>query len=206
MMRLKIWGNCKDKKWFKNNNPQENFEDDSIRKIEEIDNKKRALSEISVKPKKSLNSMVSKVASPFTVAPVQNRVDNSEKIKNEIINRNDSLNIKKEDRKSVDVWRASEVNENRLCEMETKQDSMGKDEILDQWLKRNPHRNGTITEDVDAENEEDSNRMSQSSLASKSDYRASEPKVQPQQQDEEEENELHKIHMLQSLQALQYLK
>ena len=95
---------------------------------------------------------------------------------------------------------------NRLCEMETKQDSMGKDEILDQWLKRNPHRNGTITEDVDAENEEDSNRISQSSLTSKSDYRASEPKVQPQQQDEEEENELHKIHMLQSLQALQYLK
>ena len=55
--------------------------------------------------------MVSKVASPFTVAPVQNRVDNSEKFKNEIINRNNSLNIKKEDRKSVDVWRASEANE-----------------------------------------------------------------------------------------------
>lgn len=48
---IKNMGKLQGQEVMKNTNPQENFEDDSIRKIEEIDNKKRALSEISVKPK-----------------------------------------------------------------------------------------------------------------------------------------------------------
>lgn len=170
--------------------------------------------------------MVSKVTSPFAVAPAANKVNNSEQVNNadnDNVNRNNSSSLKREDSRSTDEWRASEPND-KINKMVTKQDSMGKDEILDQWLKKNPNRNGTITEDVDAENEVDSNRMSKSSLASENHYRNSESQPQTQQQEqelplpqsqqqdqpqnieEEEENELHKIHMLQSLQALQYMK
>jgi hypothetical protein len=169
--------------------------ENSIRKIEEIDNKKRALSEIMVKPNKNLNSMVSKVNSPFAVY-------NDTKKRYSEFDRVPSGENSKSDGQSVDMWRASEDMDNRPIGT-NKQPEKNKEQLLDQWLGNNDD-NDTITEDVDAENEEDSQRLSRYSKVKLGGVRESE--IKPMQNDEEEENELHKIHMLQSLQALQYMK
>jgi Dullard-like phosphatase family protein len=200
------------KKWdFKNEDKDEASlvnqsscqRDSCIDKIEEIDNKKKALSEVSLKPKKNLNSMVSKVASPFEVAPNVNK-EQSKRFSLKENNRNHSSSMKNE-RESVDVWRASrELDKDMLDDQISKPETNSKEEIIDQWL-RSAGRNNTITEDVDAENAEESSRMTRSSGISVATKRISEP-LPPQEEEEEEENELHKMHMLQSLQALHYMK
>eukprot|EP00343_Euplotes_focardii_P002333 CAMPEP_0205807058 /NCGR_PEP_ID=MMETSP0205-20121125/10729_1 /ASSEMBLY_ACC=CAM_ASM_000278 /TAXON_ID=36767 /ORGANISM="Euplotes focardii, Strain TN1" /LENGTH=490 /DNA_ID=CAMNT_0053080791 /DNA_START=66 /DNA_END=1538 /DNA_ORIENTATION=- len=188
----------------------ENDHDLSIRKIEELDDKKKAISEITMKPKKNLNSMVSKVVSPFATAPSENkkRHSNSEKI-----TRNNSNTSSNEDRASLDQWRASEDIDRRGSDMANQQqNNNNNDVILDQWLKRGDS-NGTILEDVEAENQTESNRMSKASILTASERRPSEIE-QVQHQEEEEENEPQnisdksaaEIHMVQSLQALQYMK
>jgi hypothetical protein len=169
--------------------------ENSIRIIEEIDNKKRALSEIMVKPNKNLNYMVSKVNSPFAVY-------NDTKKRFSEFDRTPSGENSKSDGQSVDIWRASDDMDNRPIAT-NKQPEKDKEQLLDQWLGNNDD-NDTITEDVDAENEEDSERLSRYSKVKLGGVRQSE--IKPIQNDEEEENELHKIHMLQSLQALQYMK
>ena len=169
--------------------------ENSIRMIEEIDNKKRALSEIMVKPNKNLSSMVSKVSSPFAV-------NNDAKKRYSEFDRIPSGENSRSDSQSVEMWRASEDMDSKPIAT-NKQPVKNKEQLLDQWLGNNDD-NDTITEDVDAENEEDSQRNSRYSKVKLGGVRQSE--VKPIQNDEEEENELHKIHMLQSLQALQYMK
>eukprot|EP00344_Euplotes_crassus_P006672 CAMPEP_0197003356 /NCGR_PEP_ID=MMETSP1380-20130617/7649_1 /TAXON_ID=5936 /ORGANISM="Euplotes crassus, Strain CT5" /LENGTH=321 /DNA_ID=CAMNT_0042421843 /DNA_START=694 /DNA_END=1659 /DNA_ORIENTATION=- len=185
---------------------KEPFEDEAMKRIAEIDNKKRALSEIHVKPKKNLNSIVSK-ATPFTVDTSSQRRSEADGYKN--AEETCSNKSKSDDRTSVDVWRASQPIEPKKEDL-VRQDSDQKDQILDQWLSRDRDGNATITEDVDAEDREDSSRMSQSTVGA-NDFKTTVAKPNivenPQNQnEEEEENELHKIHMLQSLQALQYMK
>lgn len=187
---------------------QELYQDEALRRITEIDNKKRALSEITVKPKKNLNTIISK-ATPFAVAPTENpnhRTSESDKVA-----RTNSTNSKSDDRASVDLWRASQPAEAKKEEI-IQEDPEEKDQILDQWLNRDRPGNGTITEDVDAEDEEDSSRMSRSTTGGNT-YKTTvakpalpDPTQSQNQNEEDEENELHKIHMLQSLQALQYMK
>jgi hypothetical protein len=169
--------------------------DNAIRKIEEIDDKKRALSEITVKPAKNLNTLVSKVTTPFGV-------NNDTKKKYSEFDRQISVESSKSDGQSVDVWRASEDMDKRPIN-QNNQPANTKDQLLDQWLGHNDD-NDTITEDVDAENEDESQRNSRFSKIKSVATRESE--VKKISNDDEEENELHKIHMLQSLQALQYMK
>ena len=184
----------------------QDIQDISIRKIEEIDDKKRALSEISMKPKKNLNSMVSKVVSPFAAAPGSSKEEKNQYGNNDKIERTNSSNSNNEDRTSVDVWRASETNDKRISDIPQQQEG-NNEEILDQWLKTRG-RNGTIIEDPEAENQTESNRFSKTSFNTENNRESEiEKQQEPEvQQNEEEENELHKIHMLQSLQALQYMK
>lgn len=181
--------------------------DSLIDKIEEIDNKKKAISQMDPKPKKRLSNMVSK-ATPFAVAPT-----NNQKVEENIpenhpnrVSRGPSLH--NNERESVDVFRASDNLDKgkRSSQMTEPEQAQNKDELLDEWLNRGKGDNNTIIEDVDAENYEDSNRFSKSSRQTNTSHRMSNV-VNPQdEEDEEEENELHKIHMLQSLQALQYMK
>lgn len=147
--------------------------------------------------------MVSKVASPFEMAPSVDK-EQSKRFSLKENNRNHSSSLKN-NRESVDVWRASkemakDVDDDKFAQP----DSTNKEEILDQWL-RSGGRNNTITEDVDAENADDSSRMTRSSGISVATKRISEP-IPDQEEEEEQENELHKMHMLQSLQALHYMK
>lgn len=193
-----------------NHPPQEQprrdtFQDETMQKIAEIDNKKRALSEITIQPKKNLNSIISKA--PFAVANAESlRASEAEKYERSSSSHNSKQG---DDRVSVDVWRASQPAE-QVREEPTQQDPEQKDQILDQWLGKNRQTNGTIAEDISAEDEEDSSRMSRST-AGANDFKTvvAKPKMPEAPQhsnEEEEENELHKIHMLQSLQALQYMK
>ena len=180
--------------------------DDCLDKIAEIDNKKKALSEVPSKPSKNLNSMVSKVASPFATVPTAPTVKREEpkRISDDEEQRKHSSGSSKQDRASVDVWRAS----HGLDDDEDDYDGPNmdhKDELLDQWLHHG--RNNTITEDVEAENaDENSSRATKMSIVSNASKRVGQPLSVEDENDDEEENELHKIHMLQSLQALQYLK
>lgn len=168
--------------------------DNAIRKIEEIDDKKRALSEITVKPAKSLNVLVSKVTTPFAV-------NNETKKKYSELDKQASVESSKSGQ-SVEVWRPSDDMDKRPIN-KNNQPENNKEQLLDQWLGHNDD-NDTITEDVDAENDDDSQRNSRLSKIKTVVKRESE--VRKISNDEEEENELHKIHMLQSLQALQYMK
>lgn len=180
--------------------------DNFVNKIEELDNKKKALSEVSIKPKKSLNSMVTKVSTPFTVAPGANKNEGYKPAFEDEYGRPQSSSLLKNDRESVDIWRASDdLDKNkRESQMTEPEQDMKKDELLDEWLRRTGRENGTIAEDVEAENaEETTHRVSKTSMGTVSSNRQSEIM---EQEEEEEENELHKIHMLQSLQALQYMK
>ena len=215
--------------------------DNQMNKIEDLDYRRETVTEMTKKPakevseklvkqesdnkpakSKDINSMVTKVASPFEVAPPTKK--KTEELKR-IDSTESSSSIKKmpsngkDDSDSIDLWRASQMsngerdsapiesNKNDFCS------KMSKDELFDQWYNQKPRSNGTITEDVDAENAEDSNRVSESSIHSASSYRNSDAYQEPPQQvkpvtndQPEEENELHQIHMLQSLQALQYMK
>lgn len=170
-----------------------------LSKIEEIDNKKRALSEVEVKPKKSLNSMVSKVQSPFSLVQP---VDLTENKGSDDSGRAHGASIKSRDRDSVELWRASDQIDKNKRESEMTEPEQDKDKLLDEWLARG-RDNNTIVEDVNGENAE-TNRVSRSSQRTGSSNRRSDANYDDE--DEEEENELHKIHMLQSLQALQYMK
>lgn len=186
-----------------NSNVQTKKRDSYVNKIEDLDQKRESLSELFTKPNRNLSAIVSKAASPFTVAPNLQKND-SLKSSESHESKSVSLTTNKHDRESVDVWRASEFDKDSKPKEKSSQDETeNKDEILSQWLKSSQRReNDTITE-VDEENAEES-RCSKTSIHTIEDRKQIEPIEE--QDEEEEENELHKIHMLQSLQALQYMK
>ena len=177
---------------------------------------------MAIKPssKKEIEFMVTKAASPFDVVPQnkpkinENKQYDDSTPKNMSIPSNEMENKPsdiKDDRESIDVWRASQMS-NGLVEnnSENVKENFATKQTLDQWYLQGPRENGTITEDVEAENAEGSSRMTNSSIYSRSSHRDSVGPMQNQADFEprnnEEENELHQIHMLQSLQALQYMK
>jgi hypothetical protein len=139
--------------------------------------------------------MVAKAISPFGPSTEKPRYSENDKVI-----RQDSGS--QGERQSVDMFRASEPQEDQNNYSGQPEDNSAKEQLLDQWYKQGGYENDTITEDVEAENAEDSQRHSK---ATESRFSVHQPEEQVDEP-EEEENELHKIHMLQSLQALQYMK
>lgn len=184
--------------------------DSQIDKIEELDNRRETITKLTKIPEGTKNV-------PFELVP-QNSVTKLEEVKRmDSDGSYSSKSFPKDDRDSIDVFRASQMSNSDVTPSESKQNfasKVSKDELFEQWYRQKPRENNTITEDVDAENAEESNRISTSTINSISTNR--EGDVQQYDYDEEqkarfenepeEENELHQIHMLQSLQALQYMK
>ena len=72
-----------------------------------------------------------------------------------------SSSNRKNDRDSVDVWRASDLekeSDNKFAWNEN--DNLTRDDFLNQWLGSDKRDNNTIIEDVEAENAEDQSRYS----------------------------------------------
>ena len=111
-----------------------------------------------MKPKKNLDSLITKVTSPFSVVP---DFRNNESSKISESDETPSSSNRKNDRDSVDVWRASDLekeSDNKFAWNEN--DNLTRDDILNQWLGSDKRDNNTIIEDVEAENAEDQSRYS----------------------------------------------